>query len=92
MRRVPVEFEYDGKHYKGELIEVPGAGVNMYHLQINNYYQGQLFLAESNLVPGEPKQIGQEKYEWRFATNDGIYPELAEYFAQCIEDYIKRSV
>lgn len=69
MTQIPVEFDYQGKHYKGHLTEVHGAG-KVWHLIINNYYFGQLVLSEN--------------YGWAFHSNKGIMEDLAEYFGEIV--------
>lgn len=74
MKEIPVEFEFQGKRYKGVLSPVGGAAAKMYHLMIDSYYRGQLFLTHYN---GKPL--------WRFTTQKAEYPELAEYFGKLVD-------
>ena len=47
MKKIPIQFDYKGKHYKGHFSEVSGGGANTWHLMIENYYIGQLILTET---------------------------------------------
>lgn len=44
MQQIPVTFTHQKKHYTGHLLAVSGAGSNHYHLMIDNFYCGQLWL------------------------------------------------
>ena len=72
MNDIRVEFNYEGKHYKGFLSEVTGAG-KLWHLMINNYYMGQLLYSE--------------KYGWQFHNNKGTMKELADYFGKMVTEH-----
>jgi hypothetical protein len=50
MTKIPISFDYKDKHYDGTLDEVSGAGANVWHLMINNYYKGKLMMVSDKLV------------------------------------------
>jgi hypothetical protein len=50
MGEIPVNFDYEGRQYKGVLSWTPGYGGYHWDLMVNNFYRGQLLY------------IGQ--YEW----------------------------
>lgn len=70
MNEIPIEFDYEGKHYKGYFSEAFGAGGNVWHLMIDNYYYGQL--------------IYSQKFGWAFHNNKDKMKDLADYFAEQI--------
>jgi len=47
MKKIPIQFDYNGKHYEGHFSEVSGGGASSWHLTIDNYYRGQLILTET---------------------------------------------
>ncbi len=68
---IPIEFDYEGKHYKGHFLGgVGGGGGNIWHLMINNYYYGQLIFSQN--------------YGWAFHNNKGLMKELSEYFGEYV--------
>jgi hypothetical protein len=69
MTEIPISFDYKGKHYDGFLSEVAGAGANVWHLMINNYYYGKLMMVNDKFV---------------FHSNSGEMQDLAELFGQQI--------
>ena len=66
MNNISVSFDYKGKHYDGELSEVPGAGAQVWHLMIDNYYKGMLMYTT----------------QWVFHNQKGEMKELAEFFGE----------
>jgi len=80
VKEIPVEFDYQGKQYKGYLSPVSGAAANVYTLNIDNYYRGQLSLVEDSL-PGLPRDPENIKYKWRFTSQNGMFEDLTDYFA-----------
>lgn len=66
---IPVEFDYQGKHYKGHLSEVSGAAAQLWHLMIDNYYYGQLFYTDAGL---------------KFYSQSGKFQELEDYLIEVI--------
>ena len=70
MKKIPIQFDYKGKHYEGYFSEISGAGANTWHLMIGNYYIGQLIFS---------KQFG-----WAFHSNSGEMKCMAEYFGEQI--------
>jgi hypothetical protein len=42
MTKIPIAFDYQGKHYSGTLEQVAGAGTDVYHLMIDKFYYGRL--------------------------------------------------
>jgi hypothetical protein len=42
MKKIPIQFDYKGKHYEGYFSEIFGVGTNTWHLMIDNFYKGQL--------------------------------------------------
>lgn len=70
MAEIPVEFDYEGKRYKGHLTEVFGAASKVWHLMIDNYYWGQL--------------VHSEIYGWAFHNNQGKMKDLADYFGEIV--------
>ena len=69
MTKIPISFDYKGKHYDGYFGEVFGAGRKMWHLMINNYYYGQLLFVNEKFV---------------FYSNSGEMQDLAEKFCEQI--------
>lgn len=67
---IPVEFDYEGKHYKGYLSQVTGAG-QIWHLMIDDYYMGQLIYSS---------------YGWSFHNNKGTMKDLADYFGKIVTE------
>jgi hypothetical protein len=66
---VTITFTFKGKEYTGELSQVQGAGSSaMYHLMIDNYYQGCL-------------RISLFDNRWVF---DGEFADLAEGFGELL--------
>lgn len=47
MEKIPIRFDYKGKQYAGYFTKVFGAGANVWHLMIDNYYYGALQLTEN---------------------------------------------
>jgi hypothetical protein len=69
MEKIPIKFDYKGKHYDGTFDLVHGAGGNTWHLMINKYYCGRLRLTADG--------------EWFFDSAQGDeFKELTDYFAQ----------
>jgi hypothetical protein len=68
--KIPVTFEYEGKEYNGFLVSVPGAGNQMFHLMVNNYYKGQLFLTEQG---------------WRFSSQNKKLEHLQNVFVEVLK-------
>jgi hypothetical protein len=66
-----VEFDFEGKHYKGHLSAPHGAGGSVWFLTVNNYHQGQLMRTANN--------------KWRFYNKKGSFPELADKFSKVVE-------
>ena len=44
---IPITFEHQKKAFSGHLKPVHGAGSNVWHLMIKNYYKGQLSYHEA---------------------------------------------
>lgn len=42
MDKIPVEFDFEGRKVKGTLDATAGAGGNVWHLMVENYYWGRL--------------------------------------------------
>lgn len=68
MQEIPISFEYKNKHYQGTLRQVFGAGANVWHLMINNYYRGSLSYTN----------------KWIFHNSKDEMKELAEFFGKQI--------
>jgi hypothetical protein len=71
--KIPVEFNYEGKTYKGVLSAVGGAGNKMFHLMVNNFYCGQLFYTATG---------------WRFSSQNGKLDHLADVFIEALKGYV----
>ena len=69
MKKIPIEFDYKGNHYKGHFTEVFGGGAKTWHLMIDNFYKGQLRHSENG---------------WVFHSNSGEMKCIAEYFGEQI--------
>jgi hypothetical protein len=69
MVKIPVTFILKGAHYTGALDDVAGAGGNVWHLMVNNFYCGRLRRAED---------------AWYFDENKFGGGELVDYFAQVV--------
>lgn len=70
INKIPIQFEYEGKHYEGNFTSCFAAGGNVWHLMIDNYFYGQL--------------IHSEPFGWAFYNNEGSMKELSEYFGEYI--------
>ena len=66
MNNIPVSFDYKGMHYEGELSQVHGAGAQVWHLIIDNYYYGMLMYTT----------------QWVFHSPKNEMKELAEFFGE----------
>jgi hypothetical protein len=64
--KTPISFDYKGKHYEGKLQPVNGAGTNVWHLSINNYYYGKLRYID----------------KWVFHSNSNEMNDLADLFGK----------
>ena len=73
MKQVPVSFEWEGKIYIGHFKAVSGSGANVWHLVIDGYYWGQLWLTEN--------------YGWQFANSRGTLKDLTCYFADIVANW-----
>ena len=69
MKKIPIQFDYKGKHYEGHFSEVSGAAAKTWHLMIDNFYKGQLI---------------HSKNGWAFHSNSGEMKDMAEYFGEHI--------
>ncbi|MDF2381306.1 hypothetical protein JMG10_07510 [Nostoc ellipsosporum NOK] len=68
---IPVSFEYNGRGYKGILSRVYGGGdAHNYHLYVNKYYWGILFLGPAG---------------WRFGSKKTELEEIADYFGDVVQ-------
>lgn len=63
MLKVPIKFDYKGSRYAGVLSAASGSS-GLYHLLINNYFQGQLFYSD----------------HWQFYSNKNMFAGMAEFF------------
>lgn len=65
---VRITFQHKGKVYSGTFVQVSGGGSSsLWHLKINNYHHGQLFITEH--------------FGWRWASNsDQDFEEHLDYF------------
>jgi hypothetical protein len=70
MDKIPVSFEYKGKHYTGYFDAVSGAAGKLWYLTLNGFHWGQL--------------IYTENFGWRFENNKGTMKELTDYFADVV--------
>jgi hypothetical protein len=68
MKKIPIQFDYNGKHYEGDFSEVSGAAAKSWHLMVDNYYKGQLIFSET--------------YGWAFHNNKDEMKDMAEYFGE----------
>ena len=68
MQKVPISFEYKNKRYQGTLQQVFGAGANVWHLMIDNYYRGRLSYTNT----------------WVFHNQKDDMKELAEFFGEYV--------
>lgn len=71
--QIPVEFDYEGKKYKGVLVSVSGAATSLFHLMVNKYYIGQLFKIEDG---------------WRFSSQSGKLDHLESVFIDALKGYV----
>jgi len=67
-QKIPISFDYKGKHYDGTLEEVHGAGAKVWHLTIDGYCCGQLMHID----------------KFVFHSNIGKFKELADLFGNHI--------
>jgi hypothetical protein len=67
MKKIPIQFDYNGKRYEGHFSEVSGASANTWHLTIDNYYKGQLLHTNNG---------------WAFYNNKDEMKDMAEYFGE----------
>jgi len=71
MDPVLITFDHQGKHYKGQLVPVMGAGSsNEFHLMIDNYYCGRLRYSDRWVFDPTPKTDS--------------FVELTEYFGEYV--------
>ena len=66
MQKIPISFEYKNKLYQGTLQQVFGAGANVWHLMIDNYYRRSLSYTKT----------------WVFHNPKDEMKELAEFFGE----------
>ena len=85
LERVPIEFEFGGNSYIGELSQVRGAGSTaVYHLMIDQFYRGRLRLSafdNSWVFDGEFADMAEAFGVWLSVVN-WAKNELAEDRAQ----------
>lgn len=67
---IPATFTYQGKTYKGFLHPVHGAGINVWHLMIDNFYYGRLryhegWVFDSVKMEGIAETLGEIVVAWR---------------------------
>jgi hypothetical protein len=70
MVKIPIEFDYNGEHYKGHFSQPFGTGGSVWHLMIDNFYFGQLLYSETN--------------GWSFHDNKGMMQDMADYFGNIV--------
>ena len=72
MENIPVSFEWEGKNYRGVLTAVNGAGVQVYHLMIDKFYNGRLRLTD--------------RYGWQFdpTPKTESFKELRDFFGDVV--------
>lgn len=70
MQKVPITFDHAGKQFTGTFDPVHGAGGNVFHLTIDNYYCGRLRYADKWVFDPTPKSEG--------------FNELADYFGDYV--------
>lgn len=72
--KIPIEFEYEGIHFKGFFDRVAGAGNNLlYHLTLYRYHYGQLWKTAQG---------------WRWGPNIHNWftePWMLEFFIKTVE-------
>ena len=77
LTQIPIEFDYQGKHYKGFFGEVSGAGsFQSRHWHLSLYRAGKIYY------------YGQMNYfeesGFRFTSQTGEFEDLNEFFGQHI--------
>lgn len=73
---IPITFEYKGLTYTGRLSRISGSGsTSSFHLYIGKFYRGKLWYSD---YPG---------HTWRFASNDRMFEELAEWFGMYVIEW-----
>ena len=72
MENIPVSFECEGKAYNGFLSAVCGAGTQVYHLMVDNFYNGRLRLTD--------------RYGWVFDSTPKTesFKGLTDYFSDVV--------
>lgn len=85
--KIPVSFTHNGEEYKGYFESVIGGGALMFHLNVNGYYIGQMFMAEISDKPGEVVQPKDKKYGLRFYSQKGDLDYLADYFISVVLEW-----
>ena len=76
MEKTPIAFKYQEKEYCGYFSRVSGSGnTSLFHLMIDNFYQGQLFLSQN--------------FGWRFSNQTGKFESYSEYFGEYITAWNK---
>ena len=76
-KNIPIEFDYQGKHYKGFLDEVSGSGTHIgcsWHLCL---YRGKHLYYNGHLTY-------HEKSGFRFTSQTGKFEDLTEFFGEYI--------
>lgn len=68
---IPVVYEHEGKQYKGQLTYVAGSGMHVWHLMVNGFYLGMLFL-------------NNVSKEWVFHDQQWKMAYLAEFLGMCL--------
>jgi hypothetical protein len=89
---IPVEFEWQGKEYKGFLSRVSGGASGQgetFQLYIKRRYYGILHLAEDS-PPGLLRDIKDAKYKWRWSPQTrGQFEseEILNYFVDVLTEW-----
>ena len=75
--RIPVEFEFQGKTYKG-FLDQPSGGGNVWHLTVHEYRKGQWGNYHWGML------VIYRNDEWRMTNNRDDLLHLSDYFRDVV--------
>ncbi|RYD54052.1 MAG: hypothetical protein EOP56_19640 [Sphingobacteriales bacterium] len=70
---IPITFEFEGREYRGELVEVT-AGGSYWQLLIDRYFYGDLMYSAKG---------------WAFYSPKDRFPGMADYFGDYLTAYLQ---
>jgi hypothetical protein len=75
MEKIPIEFDYKGKHYAGHFQQIHGAAAPVFFLYIDNFYYGRLRSYNQSWV-FDPSKFGME--------------DLASFFGEHVSKFMQK--